>query len=176
MTVSPLVSLSEVELSILTLRGQRVLLAGDLARLYGVETKVLMQAVRRNSDRFPVDFMFQLDADEWANLRSQSVTSSHGGTRYAPCAFTEQGVGMLSSVLKSSRAVQVNIEIMRAFVRLRRMLSEHRDLAQRLSDLEQHYDKQFSAVFDAIRQLMMPPTPKKRPIGFTADIEGKKTK
>lgn len=173
---SPLTNLSEIELSILTLRGQRILLASDLAQLYGVETKMLMQAVKRNIDRFPLDFMFQLDKEEWQNLRSQIVTSNRGGTRYAPYAFTEQGVSMLSSVLRSERAVQVNIEIMRAFVRLRRMLAEHRDLAQRLDELEQRYDKQFSAVFDAIRQLMLPPSQAKRPIGFTADLEGKKTK
>lgn len=173
---SPLTNLSEIELSILTLRGQRILLAHDLAQLYGVETKVLMQAVKRNIERFPLDFMFQLDKEEWQNLRSQIVTSNHGGTRYAPYAFTEQGVSMLSSVLRSDRAVQVNIEIMRAFVRLRRMLAEHRDLAKRLDELEQRYDKQFSAVFDAIRKLMMPPSQEKRPIGFTADLEGKKPK
>jgi hypothetical protein len=173
---TPLISLVEIELAILTLRGQRVLLAHDLAQLYDVETKVLMQAVKRNVERFPVDFMFQLEKDEWTSLRSQIVTSNRGGIRYTPYAFTEQGVSMLSSVLKSERAVQVNIEIMRAFVRLRRMLAEHRDLAQRLDELEQRYDKQFSAVFDAIRQLMSPPSPTKRPIGFTADLEGKKPK
>lgn len=135
-----------------------------------------MQAVKRNTERFPPDFMFQLSTEEWKNLKSQNVISSWGGARTPPYAFTEQGVGMLSSVLKSSRAVQVNIEIMRAFVRLRRILAEHRDLAQRLDELEQRYDKQFSAVFDAIRQLMMPPTQAKRPIGFTTDLEGKKTK
>lgn len=169
-------NLTEIELSILTLRGQRVLLSSDLAALYGVEPKVLMQAVKRNMDRFPSDFMFQMEIDEWTNLKSQIVTSSWGGARTPPYAFTEQGVGMLSSVLRSERAVQVNIEIMRAFVRLRRMLAEHRELAQRLDELEQRYDKQFSAVFDAIRQLMMPPPQTKRPIGFTADLEGKKTK
>ena len=109
-------------------------------------------------------------------LRSQIVTSNKGGTRYAPYVFTEQGVAMLSSVLRSPRALQVNIEIMRAFVRLRRMLAEHSDLARRLDDLEQRYDKQFSVVFDAIRQLMAPPPQMKRPIGFTADLEGKKAK
>lgn len=169
-------ALPEIELAILSLRGQRVLLAADLAQLYGVETKVLMQAVKRNIERFPADFMFQLDQNEWLNLRSQTVTSNRGGTRYAPYAFTEQGVGMLSSVLRSERAVQVNIEIMRAFVRLRRMLAEHHDLAQRLDELEQRYDKQFGAVFDAIRRLMTPVEKSKRPIGFTADIEGKKAK
>jgi len=175
MTAS-LTHLPELELSILTLRDQRVLLSSDLAKLYEVTPGALMQAVKRNIERFPVDFMFQLNGEEWKNLKSQNVISSWGGARTPPYAFTEQGVGMLSSILKSSRAVQVNIEIMRAFVRLRRMLSEHRDLAQRLDELEQRYDKQFSAVFDAIRQLMMPPPQTKRPIGFTADIEGKKNK
>jgi hypothetical protein len=170
------INLNEVELSILSLRGQRVLLSSDLAKLYEVTPGVLMQAVKRNTERFPSDFMFQLSIDEWKNLKSQSVISSWGGARTAPYAFTEQGVSMLSSVLKSSRAVQVNIEIMRAFVRLRRMLAEHRDLAQRLGELEQRYDKQFSAVFDAIRQLMAPPSQTKRPIGFTVDLEGKKAK
>jgi hypothetical protein len=165
-----------IERAILTLRSQRVLLAADLAELYGVETKVLMQAVKRNIERFPADFMFQLDEDEWSNLRSQIVTSNRGGTRYAPYVFTEQGVAMLSSVLRSPRALQVNIEIMRTFVRLRRMLAEHVDLARRLDELEERYDKQFSAVFDAIRQLMAPPPQTKRPIGFTADLEGKKAK
>ncbi len=165
-----------IERAILTLRSQRVLLAADLAELYGVETKVLMQAVKRNIERFPADFMFQLDEDEWSNLRSQIVTSNRGGTRYAPYVFTEQGVAMLSSVLRSPRALQVNIEIMRTFVRLRRMLAEHVNLARRLDELEERYDKQFSAVFDAIRQLMAPPPQTKRPIGFTTDLEGKKAK
>ncbi len=176
MTASSLANISEIELSILTLRGHRVLLSSDLAKLYEVTPGALMQAVKRNIERFPADFMFQMTTEEWKNLKSQNVISSWGGARTSPYAFTEQGVGMLSSVLKSPRAVQVNVEIMRAFVRLRRMLTEHRDLAQRLDELEQHYDKQFSAVFDAIRQLMMPPSQTKRPIGFTADIEGKKTK
>jgi len=176
MTASPLASLSEIELSILTLRKQRVLLSSDLATLYEVTPGALIQAVKRNIERFPADFMFQLNAEEWQNLKSQNVISSWGGARTAPYAFTEQGVAMLSSVIKSQQAVLVNIEIMRAFVRLRRMLAEHRDLAQRLDELEQRYDKQFSAVFDAIRQLMAPPAQTKRPIGFTADIEGKKRK
>jgi hypothetical protein len=166
----------EIERAILSLRGQRVLLSADLARMYEVTPGALMQAVKRNIARFPDDFMFQLDGDEWKNLKSQNVISSWGGARTAPYAFTEQGVAMLSSVLKSDRAVRVNIEIMRTFVRLRRMLAEHRDLARRLDDLEQRYDKQFSVVFDAIRQLMAPPQQKKRPIGFTADLEGKKAK
>jgi len=121
-----------------------------LAELYGVETRSLVQAVQRNRERFPADFMFQLTAEEHEGLRSQVVISKgRGGRRYPPYAFTEQGVAMLSSVLRSPRAVQVNIEIMRAFVRLREMLASHRDLARRLDELEQRYDAQFRAVFDA---------------------------
>jgi hypothetical protein len=137
---------------------------------------VLVQAVKRNIERFPADFMFQLDDDEWGNLRSQFVTSSRGGTRYAPYAFTEQGVAMLSSVLRSDRAIQVNIEIMRAFVRLRRLLSENKELAQRLSVLERKYDQQFKTIFDAIRQLMDVSETGTRPIGFTADVLKKEKK
>ncbi len=171
-------SLPEIELSILTLRGQRVMLSSDLARIYGVETKVLMQAVRRNSERFPEDFMFQINEGEWSCLRSHFVTSNQddekrGGVRYLPYAFTEQGIAMLSSVLRSPQAVQVNIEIMRAFVRLRRILSEHQEISQRLNDLESRYDQQFKAVFDAIRALMRVPEDKKNPIGFTARIGSK---
>ena len=155
--------------TILSLRGERVLLDEDLAVLYGVETRVLVQAVKRNLDRFPEDFMFQLSGEEWEGLRSQSVISKpegRGGRRYAPYAFTEQGVAMLSSVLHSDQAVKVNIEVMRAFVRLREILSTHADLARKLESLERKYDSQFKAVFDAIRQLMAPPVPKKKPIGF----------
>ncbi|GHT96660.1 DNA-binding protein [Betaproteobacteria bacterium] len=182
-------SLQEIELAILTLRGQRVLLSNELAKLYGVEPRTLMQAVKRNIDRFPEDFMFQLSAEERhlvvanhlpSNLKSQIVisshatsTSKHGGVRHAPYAFTEQGVAMLSSVLRSPEAVQANIEIMRAFVRLRRILSEHQELARRIDELEGRYDQQFRSVFDAIRQLMTPPAIKKNPIGFTADISTK---
>lgn len=169
-------TLASVEAAILLLRRQRVLLSGDLARLYGVEPKVLMQSVKRNHERFPDDFMFQLSPDEWANLKSQNVTSSWGGARTAPYAFTEQGVAMLSSVLRSPRAVQVNIEIMRTFVRLRRVLSEHRELAARLDELEGRYDQQFKLVFDAIRQLMTAPPTEKNSIGFTADIPSKARK
>ena len=154
---------------ILLLREQRVMLSSDLAALYEVEPRVLMQAVKRNSTRFPEDFMFQLSRDEWLNLKSQNVISSWGGTRTQPYAFTEQGVAMLSSVLKSPRAVQANIEIMRTFVRLRRILTENSDLSRRLDELEQHYDEQFKAVFDALRQLMTPPTNSGRPIGFIQD-------
>ena len=152
------------------IRCHKVLLGNYLAELYGVEHRALMQAVRRNPARFPEDFMFQVSEAEWADLKSQFVTSSWGGIRKRPYAFTEQGVAMLSSVLRSERAIQVNVEIMRAFVRLRQLLSEHKELAARLDALERKYDANFKAVFDAIRQLMTPPPSPKRPIGFTADI------
>lgn len=141
--------------AILLLRGQRVMLDAELAALYGVETRALVQAVRRNAERFPSDFMFQLTNEEFAALRSQAVISSgHGGRRHAPYAFSEQGVAMLSSVLRSPRAVQVNIAIMRAFVRLREMLASHAELARKLDELERRYDDQFAQVFEAIRELM----------------------
>ena len=158
--------------SILLLRGQKVLLDADLAELYGVETRVLVQAVKRNLERFPVDFMFQLDAEELAALRSQSVISNagRGGRRYAPYAFTEQGVAMLSSVLSSPQAIAVNIEVMRAFVRLRELLAGNKELAAKLTELERKlrtHDQAIAGILDAIRQLMAPPPePKKRPIGF----------
>jgi len=153
------------------IRGHKVMLDADLATLYEVETKVLNQAVRRNIDRFPGDFAFRLSRNEFAILRSQTVTSRWGGRRYPPYAFTEQGVAMLSSVLRSKRAVDVNIEIMRAFVHLRRLLATHEDLADKLNKLEKRYDRQFRVVFDAIRQLMSP-TPDEEPkIGFTAGEE-----
>jgi hypothetical protein len=152
-------------------RGSRVMLDADLAALYEVEVKALNQAVKRNIERFPGDFMFQLTHEEAEFLRSQSVTLKSGRgqhRKYLPYAFTEQGVAMLSSVLRSQRAVQVNIEIMRAFVRLRRLLMSHADLAQKLAELEKRYDAQFRVVFDAIRQLMTPPAPPKRRTGFAA--------
>jgi hypothetical protein len=162
-----LIPADRIEKAILLIRKQKVMLDADLATLYGVETRVLVQAVKRNLERFPDDFMFQLSRDEFAILRSQSVTSSDwGGRRYAPYAFTEQGVAMLSSVLHSPRAVQVNIEIMRAFIRLRQMLASNAELARKLDELEKKYDAQFKEVFEAIRQLMTPPEPKRRPIGF----------
>ncbi len=173
---------------ILVLREQRVMLDSDLAELYGVETKVLIQAVKRKQERFPADFMFQLEKQELAVLRSQIVTSSltHGGRRTAPYAFTEQGVAMLSSVLNSSRAVAVNIEIMRTFVRIRALAESHEELAKRLHELEEKTDAlaaqqdqfaqntrtQLKQVFEAIRQLMIPPDPPKQPIGF---VTGNKT-
>jgi hypothetical protein len=160
-----------IERRIYLIRGHKLMLDADLAELYGVETKVLTRAVRRNIERFPEDFMFQLSAAEFANLRFQFGTSSSwGGRRYRPYAFTEQGVAMLSSVLHSKRAVQVNIGIMRAFVRLREMLAAHKDLARKLDKMEKKYDAQFRVVFDAIRKLMNPPPEKPlRPIGFRID-------
>jgi hypothetical protein len=156
--------------AILILRGQRVILDSDLADLYGVSVKSLLQSVKRNLDRFPVDFMFQLEKQEVARLRSQFVTSnSRGGRRYAPYVFTEQGVAMLSSVLRSRRAVLVNIEIMRAFVRLRSLLASNAELERKLSELEAKYDEQFRVVFDAIRELMKSPDPNpNRQIGFVS--------
>lgn len=159
-----------VESLIHLVRGQRVMLSGDLARLYGVAPKVLIQAVKRNASRFPDDFMFPLERQEVITLKSQFVTSSWGGARRAfPYAFTEQGVAMLSSVLRSERAVQVNIAIMRAFVRLREVLAAHRDLAAKFAELETRvtgHDEHIQALFDAIRQLMSPPEPPPKKIGF----------
>ena len=160
-------------------RGQKAMLDSDLAALYGVATKVLNQAVKRNQARFPEDFMFQLDRKEVINLRSQIVTSSlvWGGRRARPYVFTEQGVAMLSSVLHSERAVKVNIEIMRAFVRLRQMLASNAELARKLNDLEKSYDRRFRVVFEAIRELMIKPkrTPR-REIGFHAIPTARKDK
>ncbi len=148
-------------------RGQRVMFSHDLAELYDVEPKVLMQAVKRNENRFPPDFIFQLTDQEFTNLKSQIVTSSWGGIRKLPHAFTEQGVAMLSSVLRSERAVAVNIEIMRAFVRMRALIDSNRELAKKLGALEKKYDKQFSEVFQAIYGLMDDRESKpKRKIGF----------
>lgn len=170
-----IVPAERIERSILLIRGQKVMLDADLAKLYAVETKALNRAVRRNMDRFPMDFMFQLSAEEFHGLRFHFGTSSWGGRRYRPYAFTEQGVAMLSSVLNSPRAIQVNIEIMRAFVRLRAMLASHAELARKLEALERKYDAQFKVVFDAIRQLMAPPTPRRRPIRFPAPKKSKGT-
>jgi len=162
-----LIPVERIEKAILLIRSKKVMLDADLAALYGVDTKVLVQAVKRNINRFPQDFMFQLSQEESAILRSQIVTSSDwGGRRYPPYAFTEQGVAMLSSVLRSPRAIRVNIEIMRAFIRLRQMLASHVELARKLDALEKKYDAQFKEVFEAIRQLMAPPEPKRRSIGF----------
>ena len=164
-----LVPVERIEKAILLVRKQKVLLDADLAALYGVETRVLVQAVKRNLERFPEDFMFQLSREETDFLRSQIVTLKMGRgqhRKYLPYVFTEQGVAMLSSVLRSSRAIQVDIEIMRAFIRLRQMLASHAELARKFDALEKKYDAQFKEVFEAIRQLMAPPEPKQRAIGF----------
>lgn len=165
---TPAAAPAAIEGAIRLLRGTRVMLDEDLARLYGVETKVLNQAVKRNPERFPADFMFRLEIREVVNLRSQIVTANlaHARRRNLPYAFTEQGVAMLSSVLRSPRAVQVNVEIMRAFVRLRRMLLENAELARKLDALERRYDGQFRVVFEAIRELMEPADEPVRRIGF----------
>jgi hypothetical protein len=182
-----LIPSEQVEGAILLIRGQKVMLNEDLAGLYGVSTKALNQAVKRNAARFPADFMFQLtweEAKDWRShfvtsdvegteeSRSQIVTLKRGGNiKYRPYAFTEQGVAMLSSVLRSERAVHVNIEIMRAFVRMRGILAAHADLARKLAALEKKYDAQFKVVFDAIRQLMTPPPQPKGKIGFAREKE-----
>jgi ORF6N domain len=178
-----LVRAEDISRSILALRGHRVLLDSELAALYGVETRVLLQAVRRNRRRFPEDFMIQLTAAEWSALRSQTVTLKGGRgqhRKYLPYAFTEQGVAMLSSVLNSARAITVNIQIMRAFVRMRELLGSHKELAQKLDQLESRLDKKLAkhdeaiaAILSAIRELMNPPPPKRRSIGFTADLTEK---
>ena len=161
------ITVEQIESIILFIRGQKVVLARDLAELYGVTTGNLNKAVRRNIDRFPNDFMFQLTAEEYKALRFHfGILEKGQHSKYLPYAFTEQGVAMLSSVLRSKRAVQVNIEIMRAFVRLRRMLSVHKDLEHKLTTLEQKYDEQLKVVFDAIRALMAPPEKPRKKIGF----------
>jgi len=162
-----------IERKIYLIRGHKVLLDSDLAELYGVEVKQLKRQVRRNIKRFPEDFMFQLQKEEYESLRSHFGTLKRGEhAKYFPYAFTEQGVAMLSSVLNSDRAIEVNIQIMRAFVKLREMLSTHKDLARKLADMEKKYDTQFKVVFDAIRQLMSPTVPKKGKIGFGRDKDG----
>jgi hypothetical protein len=155
-----------VEKMIYLVRGQKVMLDEELAQLYGVDTRALNRAVRRNGKRFPVDFAFLLTRQEVTSLKYQIGTSSWGGRRKLPMVFTEQGVAMLSSVLNSERAVRVNIEIVRTFVRLRQLLSSHADLARKLEELEKKYDAQFRVVFDAIRQLMAPPPATRKSIGF----------
>ena len=154
-------------------RSARVMLDADLARLYGVATKNLNKAVKRNIRRFPQDFMFQLSPNEIRNLRFQIGTSrrTQGGRRYAPYAFTEQGIAMLSSVLRSARAVQVNVAIMRTFVRLREMLATHEELRRKIDAMEKRYDARFQAVFTTIRQMLETPVPAKKPIGFHAKLE-----
>ena len=183
MTVrTSIIPVAQVEQRVFLLRGHKVMLSTHLAELYGVEPKVLLQAVKRNAERFPADFMFQLTRQEVMRSRSQFVTLNNvekGRSRsqlvilkrgqnikFAPYAFTEQGVAMLSSVLRSKRAIQVNVEIMRAFVHLRQLLVTHADLASKLEELEKKYDAQFRIVFDAIRQLMSSPASTQRKIGF----------
>jgi hypothetical protein len=166
-----LVPSDPIERAILLLRGQRILLDADLAALYGVETKALNRAVKRNRSRFPADFMFRLTKTETAGLRCQIGTSKdRGGRRYLPYAFTEQGVAMLSSVLHSQRAVRVNIGIMRTFVRLRQMLHANSELARKLAALERKCDVQFKTVFEAIRELMVPPVTPTTRIGFRGGV------
>lgn len=166
-TPQSIIPTERIERAIILLRHQKVMLDSDLAALYEVDTRTLNQAVKRNMDRFPSDFMFQLTKDEYDSLRSQNVTLKRGQHRkYRPYVFTEQGVAMLSSVLRSDRAVQVNVEIMRAFVRLRQLLSSNEELARKLKELEEKYDQQFGMVFEAIRKLMTPVESDKRKIGF----------
>src|SRR6266850_1243426 len=163
-----LVPIERIQRSIHIIRGSKVMLDADLAALYNVETRILVRNVKRNLDRFPPDFMFQVSSNEFKTLRSQIgiSTMGRGGRRYLPYAFTEHGVAMLSSVLNSPRAIQVNIAIMRTFSQLRELLAGNKDLARKLDELEKEYDARFKVVFEAIRQLMAPPKPKRRPIGF----------
>ena len=170
--MSSIIPMKQIEKKILLLRGEKVMLDRDLAELYEVTTFNLNKAVKRNLSRFPEDFMFQLSEEESLALRFQigmSKQTGRGGRRYVPYAFTEQGVAMLSSVLRSKRAVQVNIEIMRTFARLRQMIASNKDLARRLAELEKKYDRQFKVVFDTIRELMAPPKTPVRRIGFHRD-------
>lgn len=156
-----------VEQRIFIIRGQRVMLSSHLAELYGVEGRILIQAVKRNIERFPEDFMFQLTAGEYNALRSQFVISKRGGIRYKPYAFTEQGIAMLSSVLNSKRAIQVNIEIIRTFTKLRRLLSSNEELKRKIEAMERKYDSQFKIIFEAIKQLLEPlPVKSKGQLGF----------
>jgi len=163
-----LIPLAAIERKIFFIRNAKVMLDRDLAELYRVETKVLKQAVRRNISRFPDDFMFELSKEEFRNWRSQFVTSRKDriGLRYSPMAFTEQGVAMLSSVLKSERAIEANIAIMRAFVQMRRMMATHEGLRKKIQEMESKYDEQFQLVFEAIRQLLEEDEKPKPKIGF----------
>lgn len=167
-----LILVEMIERKIYLIRGHKVLLDSDLAEMYGVEVKHLKRQVRRNITRFPEDFMFQLRKEEYDSLRSHFGALRRGEhSKYFPYAFTEQGVAMLSSALNSERAIQVNIAIMRAFVKLREMLLTHKDLARKLADMEKKYDSQFKVVFDAIRQLMVPPETKSTKIGFRREAD-----
>jgi hypothetical protein len=170
--MTTLVPIELIASKIYLIRGIKVILDRDLAELYGVETRSLIQAVKRNIERFPPDFMLRLTKEEFDSLRSQIVISKgKGGRRYLPYVFSEQGVAMLSSVLKSKRAIEVNIAIMRAFVQLRKTLDSHAELARKLADLEKRFeshDEQIQAIFEVIRQLMAPPDKEVKKIGFTA--------
>lgn len=166
--MTEIVSVKNISSKIFMIRGQKVMIDRDLAELYGVETKQLKRAVRRNIDRFPTDFMFEMTKEELNNWRCQIGTSNSikMGLRYTPLAFTEQGVAMLSSVINSKRAIQVNIQIMRTFTRLREMLAGHKDLQKKIEEMESKYDKQFRVVFEAIKQLLKEEKNPKRKIGF----------
>jgi hypothetical protein len=170
-----LIPTERIERAILLIRGEKVMLDEDLAALYGVSVKSLLQSLKRNRERFPTDFVYQLTIKEFTNLRSQIVTSNagRGGRRYRPFAFTENGVAMLSSVLRSKRAIAVNIEIMRTFTRLRQLLASHAELSRRLDDLERKYDAQFKSVFDAIRALMTTESKPLAEIGYHTLVERK---
>jgi len=163
--MADLIPVDAVITKIWEIRSKKVMLDSDLARLYGVPTKVLTQAVKRNIRRFPEDFMFQLSKKEAKGLRSQFVTSKRGGRRYLPYAFTQEGVAMLSGVLNSQRAIEVNVQIMRAFIRLRQMLLTNSGLKKKIEDMEKKYDKQFAIIFEVIKQLLEPPK-QTRVIGF----------
>ncbi len=172
-----LVPVERIERVILSIRGEKVMLDSDLAELYGVETKRLNEQVRRNLNRFPPDFMFQLTPQEWESLRSQFATLKRGAHRkYLPYVFTEHGALMLANVLNSERAAQTSVQVVRAFVRLRQMLTSNAELARKLAALENKYDAQFKVVFDAIRQLMSPPARPKREIGFHVKYDDDKPK
>jgi hypothetical protein len=163
----------QIQRSIFQIRGEKVMLDVHLAALYKVPTRILIQALTRNRSRFPRDFMFRLSQREFANLRSQiEISSLWGGRRSLPYAFTEHGVAMLSSVLRSKRAIGVNIEIVRAFVYLRQLISDHADLAMRIDELEENYDGKFQIVFDAIRDLIQPPPKEKKRIGYVDSTPG----
>ncbi len=164
--MSKIIQTEWIQEHIYFIRGRKVMLSSDLAKLYGVEPKVLIQAVKRNLARFPSDFIFQLENQELAILKSQFVTSRWGGTRKPPYGFTEQGIAMLSGLLNSSQAIQINIEIMRTFVHLRNFLSSQKEISDKLMQLEKKYDYQFKVVFDAIREFMKPPEVGHREIGI----------
>jgi len=166
----PIIPLERIERNIYMLRSRKVMLSIDLAELYEIEPRVLIQAVKRNIERFPSDFMFQLSKKEFESLKSEYVSPGRGGIRRAtPYAFTEQGVAMLSSVLNSKRAIEVNIQIMRAFVRFRRLIASQAELLRKVEEMEKKYDQNFRIVFEAIKQLMIPPDEKKRKIGYIID-------